>query len=150
VFRPGSATADLHAPGNQRILAAVSTLSDVLPHVLRQRPPRSAQPAAGGSTHHRPVCHPSADGTLVQPENFDPTRFDPDRTAERPNEAYYPFGLGQRLCIGANLSLLEQQAVVATVAQRFDRELVSGYVLEPNYDIALRPRDGVPMMLTPR
>ncbi|RZK85908.1 MAG: cytochrome P450 [Rhodococcus sp. (in: high G+C Gram-positive bacteria)] len=84
------------------------------------------------------------------PENFDPTRFDPDRTAERPNEAYYPFGLGQRLCIGANLSLLEQQVVVATVAQRFDRELVSGYVLEPNYDIALRPRDGVPMMLTPR
>jgi len=84
------------------------------------------------------------------PEDFDPTRFAADHAAERPNEAYYPFGLGQRLCIGANLSLLEQEVIVATVAQRFDRELVSGYVLAPHYDIALRPRNGVPMMLTPR
>ncbi|MBV6757019.1 cytochrome P450 [Rhodococcus opacus] len=84
------------------------------------------------------------------PEEFDPTRFDADHSTERPNEAYYPFGLGRRLCIGANLSLLEQQVVVATVAQRFDREIASGYVLEPHYDIALRPRNGVPMMLTPR
>jgi cytochrome P450 len=84
------------------------------------------------------------------PEDFDPTRFAADHAAERPNEAYYPFGLGQRLCIGANLSLLEQQVIVATVAQRFDRELVSGYVLAPHYDIALRPRNGVPMMLPPR
>ena len=93
---------------------------------------------------HRMTAH------WPNPDAFDPTRFDPDHTAERASEAYYPFGLGQRLCIGANLSLLEQQVVVATVAQRFDRELVSGYVLEPNYDIALRPRNGVPMMLTPR
>jgi cytochrome P450 len=81
---------------------------------------------------------------------FDPERFTPERVTERQSRAYYPFGMGQRLCIGSSLSLLEQQLIIAMVAQQYQRRLTPGYVLEPHYDIALRPRNGVPMILTPQ
>ena len=86
----------------------------------------------------------------ADPERFDPQRFAPDRRAGLPRDAYYPFGMGQRLCIGSGLSVLEQQLIIAMVAQQYARRLTPGYVMEPHYDIALRPRHGVPMILTPQ
>ncbi|HYP39992.1 MAG TPA: cytochrome P450 [Chloroflexia bacterium] len=83
------------------------------------------------------------------PDRFDPERFTPERVAERQSHAYYPFGMGQRLCIGSSLSVIEQQLILAMVAQQYHRRLTPGYVLEPHYDIALRPRYGVPMLLMP-
>lgn len=105
-------------------------------------PPGSAVIISPYVTHRHPEYweHPAV---------FDPMRFRSERAAALPSGTYYPFGIGQRLCIGSNLSLVEQQLTVATVAQRYRRELLPGYALQPYYDIALRPRHGVPMILTP-
>src|ERR1019366_5509141 len=41
------------------------------------------------------------------PLRFDPDRFLPERSAGRPRFAYFPFGGGQRQCIGAGLAMVE-------------------------------------------
>ncbi|HKP54438.1 MAG TPA: cytochrome P450 [Chloroflexia bacterium] len=104
-------------------------------------PPNAAIILSPYVTHRNPLY-------WQDPDHFDPERFSPERAAERQGRAYYPFGMGQRLCIGSNLSLIEQQLIIAMVAQQYQRHLKPGYVLEPHYDIALRPRYGVPMLLT--
>jgi cytochrome P450 len=83
-----------------------------------------------------------------RPEAFDPSRFGAEGSSDRPRAAYYPFGMGQRICIGSTLSLVEQQLTIAMIAQAYRRELIPGYELATHYDVALRPRDGVPMRLT--
>ena len=106
-------------------------------------PPKSAIIVSPFVTHH--------DGRYWDdPDSFEPERFAAESSSRRRKEAYYPFGIGQRLCIGANLSLLEQQVIISMVAQRIHRRLVDGYTLKPHYEIALRPRHGVPMILTLR
>jgi cytochrome P450 len=106
-------------------------------------PPNAAIILSPYATHRNPLY-------WEELGRFDPERFTPERVAARQKSAYYPFGMGQRLCIGSNLSLMEQQLIIAMVAQQYRRRLMPGYVLEPHYDIALRPRYGVPVLLTPR
>ncbi len=59
----------------------------------------------------------------------EPLRFYPDRWTEEfsrqlPRFAYFPFGGGPRICIGAQFALMEAALVLATIAQRW--ELQSG------------------------
>lgn len=98
--------------------------------------------AAPWVTHRHPRFWPN-------PEGFDPDRF-ADDAPKRPRYAYFPFGGGSRLCIGNNFALMEAQLVLATLAQRFDADLVPGAKVEPAAYITLRPRDGLPMTLRPR
>ena len=80
----------------------------------------------------------------------DPERFNPDRSAGRPRFAYFPFGGGQRTCIGSNMAMLEAQLIVAAVAQRYQLVLVPGQLIEPIAEGTLRPRHGIRMALQPR
>lgn len=95
------------------------------------------------ATQHHP-------GVWDQPETFDPERFTPERSATRPHYAYFPFGGGPHLCIGREFALLEAQLVLATIAQRYRLRLVPGRVVEPQFLVSLRPRDGLPMTLERR
>ncbi len=81
---------------------------------------------------------------------FDPDRFTPERSAERPRFAYMPFGGGPRQCIGNQFALTEATLALAMTAQRFCLELVPGYEVVINPLITLRPRNGMPMRLVPR
>jgi cytochrome P450 len=54
-----------------------------------------------------------------QPEAFLPERFSPEQEAALPRGAYFPFGLGQRMCIGTRFSLMELPLVIATLLRRF-------------------------------
>ena len=57
----------------------------------------------------------------VQPEVFDPARFLPDAPA--PDRfAYLPFGVGPRVCIGAQFALTEATLVLATMIKAFEIE----------------------------
>ena len=84
------------------------------------------------------------------PEGFDPEWFTPERVAERPRYAYFPFGGGPRQCIGNTFALMEAQLVLATVAQKYRLSLVPGCTVEPDPIFTLRPNRAVLMTLQPR
>ncbi len=75
------------------------------------------------------------------PETFDPERFSPARSDERPTYAYYPFGGGPRSCIGDRFSLVELTLAVAMAAQRF--RVTVNHVVVPEALFTLHPRGGV-------
>jgi len=76
-----------------------------------------------------------------RPDEFDPSRF-VGGSARR--EAYLPFGLGPRLCIGRDMALVEATLVVAAIASRFRFESAGGAV-EALASVTLRPQYGLPM-----
>lgn len=77
------------------------------------------------------------------PERFDPERFSPARVQARRRTAYFPFGYGQRLCIGNNFTLMQMPLVLAMVAQRFRLSMVPGQQVEAEALITLRPKGAV-------
>jgi cytochrome P450 len=85
-----------------------------------------------------------------EPDAFEPARFSPERSADRPKFAYVPFGAGPRQCIGNQFALMEAQLTVATLAQRYRLRLVPGHPVEPWPLITLRPRHGMPMFVEAR
>ena len=78
------------------------------------------------------------------PLRFDPERFLGDGDRSRPRGAYLPFGAGRRVCIGQPFALLEATLITATVAQRYELDLVEGTVVEPEATVTLRPKGGLP------
>ncbi len=77
------------------------------------------------------------------PESFDPERFMPERSKNRPGAAYIPFSIGPRACLGYNLAIMQIQLVLAMVAQAYRLELVPGYPVEPAAMFCLLPRHGI-------
>lgn len=84
------------------------------------------------------------------PEGFDPERFTPERSAERPKTAYIPFAAGPRMCIGNQFSMMEAQLIVAMVVQKYRLHLVPGQKVEAKPMATLRPSPGMLMRLQPR
>jgi cytochrome P450 len=85
-----------------------------------------------------------------EPETFDPERFSPARSADRPKFAYLPFGAGPRQCIGNQFALIEAHLTVATLAQRYRLRLAPAARVEAWPLITLRPRFGMPMLVESR
>lgn len=84
------------------------------------------------------------------PLRFDPERFAPERSAGRPRFAYLSFGGELRICIGAQLAMMEATIILATLAQKFHLRLAPAQDIELQARITLRPRDGIRMRLEPR
>ena len=86
------------------------------------------------------------------PDQFDPDRFTPERSAGRPPEAFTPFGLGARRCIGERFALVEATLVLASFCQRLE------FRLEPGFEVvaglqgfgSIRALSGIPMTVHPR
>jgi cytochrome P450 len=81
------------------------------------------------------------------PEGFDPERFMPERSADRPRGAYLPFGGGPRRCIGDDFAMIEAQLIIPMITQIFRLDLMPGHPVEPAPVFTLRPRYGLPMTL---
>jgi cytochrome P450 len=81
------------------------------------------------------------------PENFRPERWDKDQKQNIPQGAYFPFGLGSRICIGMAFAQLETKLLLATILQRFIPQLApnADVVLQPL--VTLRPKHGIQMRL---
>lgn len=79
---------------------------------------------------------------FAEPERFDPERFLPPAIDQIPSGAYFPFGMGPRVCVGQSFAMTEMILIVATVLRQCDVSLSS-----PGQDpgmfvhMALRPRD---------
>jgi cytochrome P450 len=82
----------------------------------------------------------------------DPERFYPERWADGlakrlPRYAYFPFGGGQRVCIGNTFALMELPLVLATIAQRFCFSLPPGPPVLPKPQLTLQPNRPVLLKL---
>ncbi len=87
-----------------------------------------------------------------EPEKFDPDRWkagDP-RAASLPRFAYFPFGGGPRVCIGAGFGMMEAVLLLATIAQRFQIQVAPGQKVSAQPTVTLRPRNGIPVTLKAR
>jgi cytochrome P450 len=85
-----------------------------------------------------------------EPERFDPFRWrdDPIRTGRIPRFAYFPFGGGPRVCVGAAFAMLEATLLLARIAQRF--RFTTGQPAEIQATVTLRPKQGVRVVLHER
>jgi cytochrome P450 len=84
------------------------------------------------------------------PEGFDPERFAPGAQEGRPRYAYYPFGGGPHLCIGAGFAMMEATIVLATVARRLRLDLEPGRPVTAEPLVTLRPSPGIWVRARPR
>ncbi len=96
-------------------------------------------------THRDPRFFPD-------PLHFNPERWrtDPVRTGQIPRFAYFPFGGGPRVCIGAGFAMMEATLLLATIAQRYRFSLLSDPPVVPFFTVTLRPRHGLPVRLMAR
>jgi cytochrome P450 len=86
----------------------------------------------------------------ADPEKFQPTRFLPPSRAEIGRWAYFPFGAGQRKCLGMDFALMEAQLTLAMIAQRYRLKLVDQLDVVPDPYVTLRPTGEVPMLVSQR
>ena len=84
----------------------------------------------------------------------EPARFDPERwlsePLSRPRFVYFPFGGGNRVCVGESFAWTEAILVLATIAQRWRLRLDPAHPIEPQPLITLRTRYGVRASAEPR
>jgi len=84
------------------------------------------------------------------PTAFDPERFDPDLTTNRPRYAYIPFGAGPRFCVGNHLGLMEATFVLAMLFRDLRLSLVPGHKVTPEPMLSLRLGGGLPVHVRSR
>ncbi|HEY3911788.1 MAG TPA: cytochrome P450 [Stellaceae bacterium] len=85
----------------------------------------------------------------TEPETFDPSRFLPP--APPPGRfAYLPFGIGPRVCIGAQFALTEATLVLATMIQTFHVERADDTPVAPRAVVTTQPDHPPPFLLRPR
>ena len=85
-----------------------------------------------------------------QPDRFDPSRFLPGQSTDRPKFAYFPFGGGQRICIGNHMAMVEGPLALAALCQRFQFTLVTDQQVVADPTFTLRPRYGVQVVVRKR
>ncbi|EFJ27842.1 hypothetical protein SELMODRAFT_94751 [Selaginella moellendorffii] len=83
----------------------------------------------------------------------DATEFNPDRfkdgisnACKHPN-AFIPFSLGPRVCVGQSFAMIEAKVILAMILQRFSFRLSPNYRHNPAMKFGLKPIHGVPLVL---
>ena len=84
------------------------------------------------------------------PERFDPDRFTAEARKGRSPFAFFPFGGGPHLCIGESVARMEAVLAIASIAQRFDFELLSDQPVLPVPGLTLKPNGPIRMRLLAR
>ncbi|MFE9967546.1 cytochrome P450 [Streptomyces sp. NPDC005525] len=81
--------------------------------------------------HRDPDLYPN-------PLRFDPDRWLPERP-QPPRGAFIPFGVGKRMCIGDQFSLMEGVVITALIASRWRLRTVPGQTVRPVPEITVHP-----------
>jgi cytochrome P450 len=79
------------------------------------------------------------------PDQFRPERFTAERSDERPDFSYFPFGGGPHQCIGMHFAMMELKHIIPIIAQSVDLELLSSPQPEVNMELTLQPSEDVRM-----
>jgi cytochrome P450 len=88
------------------------------------------------------------DELWVDPETFDPRRFEPLQVQRRHRYSYFPFSGGVHQCLGSHFVTMEIQLVVAAVLSRYRPRLV-GAPPDKRAAVTLKPRQRVEVDLAP-
>jgi cytochrome P450 len=89
--------------------------------------------------HHNPRYFP-------EPDKFKPERWTPEAKANLPKFAYFPFGGGPRLCIGEPFAWMEGVLILATLAQKWEFDLIPGHPVKLDPLVTLRSKYGMQML----
>jgi len=86
------------------------------------------------------------------PDRFDPERWreDPVRSAKIPRFAYFPFGGGPRVCVGAAFAMMEATLLLVMIQQKYRLEVVPEHPIEIFASVTLRPKHGIRVTLQRR
>ena len=85
-----------------------------------------------------------------KPLEFYPEHFEEAAVAKRPRYAYFPFGSGQRICIGLHFAHMEAALILADVAQRFQLRMAEENDGKLMYVGVARPLKPIKMKVTAR
>lgn len=95
-------------------------------------------------THRDPTIFP-------EPERFNPDRWLQSANTERGQMAFFPFGGGQRRCIGESFAWMEGVLVLASLAQCWRLRTPPDFELALDPRLTMRPKGGfLPMVLERR
>ena len=80
---------------------------------------------------------------------FDHRRFDTHAKAQMHRFQYIPFGAGPRVCVGARFAIVEALVILTywLAARRFS--MPPGFRPDPVGSVTLRPRGGMPLIVSP-
>ncbi|WP_291764135.1 cytochrome P450 [Maricaulis sp.] len=83
-------------------------------------------------------------------DEFRPDRFLGEAASAIPRDAYLPFGLGPRVCIGARFAMMEMVIVMACLASRLRLDFCGDREPVPVMRITLQPDTAMPMRVSRR
>jgi cytochrome P450 len=84
------------------------------------------------------------------PLRFDPERFDGDWKQRYPKYAFFPFGGGPHVCVGAHLAMFEGHLMLPMMIQRFRYEYPPQPEPQLQALLTLRPKDGLQIRVNKR
>ncbi len=83
------------------------------------------------------------------PDAFDHTRFAPEAKATLHKFQYIPFGGGPRVCVGARFAVVEALIILAHWLSARTFSLPPEFRPDPVGSVTLRPRGGMPLIVSP-
>lgn len=86
----------------------------------------------------------------LEPEEFQPDRFLPDRASSIAPYSFIPFGAGKRTCLGMVFACQEGVLVLATLAQRYSLRVPPGFCPQPRAAGTLGLATGMSMSVSLR
>ncbi|KAK4756007.1 hypothetical protein SAY87_009764 [Trapa incisa] len=144
-------------------LAQLKTVTMVIQEALRLYPPAAfvsrealEETKVGNITVPKGVCIWTLIPTLHRDPDIwgpDVNKFKPERFADgvtkacKYPQAYVPFGLGPRLCLGRNFALIQLKIVVSLIVSRYSFRLSPKYRHSPIYRMIVEPEHGVHLLV---
>lgn len=83
----------------------------------------------------------------------DPHGFNPERHEDQSKimkDTYLPFGMGERVCIGAGFAMQESILILASILREYTLELEEGFVPDVVGRLTVRSANGMNIILTKR
>ncbi|SHU39278.1 putative cytochrome P450 [Mycobacteroides abscessus subsp. abscessus] len=82
-----------------------------------------------------------------EPERYDPNRF---LTSDITRNAFTPFSVGPRKCLGMRMAYIEAIAIIAMILQRYTFELKPGFTPRHHMRVSTAVKGGIPVRLRQR
>ena len=82
-----------------------------------------------------------------EPDAFNPDRYENDASRESLRDAYLPFGMGPRVCMGAAFAQQEAVMILSGIVREYRLEAAPGHVPQPVGRLTIRSANGVRLTL---